>query len=77
MINDFNNGAEGWTDWNVLLDESGGPNHVQNFCFAPVHADTKTGRLTFMNSYYLSAIFQNLFARVQSGLSVHLQRMRF
>jgi glucosylceramidase len=51
MINDFNNGAEGWTDWNVLLDEEGGPNHVQNFCFAPIHADTKTGQLYFMNSY--------------------------
>jgi glucosylceramidase len=52
MIHDFNNGAEGWTDWNVLLDEKGGPNHVQNFCFAPVHADTKTGELFYMNSYY-------------------------
>ncbi len=52
MIHDFNNGAEGWTDWNVLLDEKGGPNHVQNYCFAPVHADTKTGALTYLNSYY-------------------------
>ena len=52
MINDFNSGAVGWTDWNVLLDEQGGPNHVGNFCFAPVHADTKTGELIFTNSYY-------------------------
>ena len=52
MMNDFNNGAVGWTDWNVLLDETGGPNHVKNFCFAPVHADTKTGQLTYTNSYY-------------------------
>jgi len=43
MINDFNNGTVGWTDWNILLDERGGPNHVGNFCFAPVHADTKLG----------------------------------
>ena len=28
MINDFNSGTVGWTDWNVLLDETGGPNHV-------------------------------------------------
>jgi glucosylceramidase len=48
MINDFNNGAEGWTDWNVLLDEKGAANH----CFAPIHADTKTGELYYMNSYY-------------------------
>jgi glucosylceramidase len=52
MINDFNNGTVGWTDWNILLDETGGPNHVQNFCFAPVHADTKTGKLIYTNSYY-------------------------
>jgi len=52
MINDFNGGAVGWTDWNILLDETGGPNHVQNFCYAPVHADTKTGQLIYMNTYY-------------------------
>jgi glucosylceramidase len=52
MINDFNDGAVGWTDWNVLLDEQGGPNHVGNFCFAPVHADTKTGELIYTNSYH-------------------------
>jgi glucosylceramidase len=52
LINDFNNGTTGWIDWNVLLDEEGGPNHAKNFCFAPVHADTKTGNLTYMNSFY-------------------------
>jgi glucosylceramidase len=52
MINDFNNGMVGFTDWNVLLDETGGPNHVQNFCFAPVHGDTRTGQLIYTNSYY-------------------------
>jgi glucosylceramidase len=52
MVNDFNNGCTGWTDWNVLLDEKGGPNHVGNFCFAPVHADTRTGELVFTNAYY-------------------------
>lgn len=52
MINDFNNGMVGFTDWNILLDETGGPNHVQNFCFAPVHGDTKTGQLIYTNAYY-------------------------
>jgi glucosylceramidase len=52
MINDFNNGTAAWTDWNVLLDEKGGPNHVNNFCFAPVHADTKSGRLIYTNAFY-------------------------
>jgi glucosylceramidase len=52
MINDFNNGTVAWTDWNILLDETGGPNHVGNFCFSPVHGNTKTDELTFSSSYY-------------------------
>jgi glucosylceramidase len=52
MINDFNAGTVGWTDWNILLDERGGPNHVENFCFAPVHADTGTGELIYTPTYY-------------------------
>ncbi len=52
MINDFNNGMVGFTDWNILLDEKGGPNHVKNFCFAPVHGDTRTGQLIYTNAYY-------------------------
>ncbi|HTE00684.1 MAG TPA: glycoside hydrolase family 30 protein [Mucilaginibacter sp.] len=52
LINDFNAGTVGWTDWNVLLDEKGGPNHVGNFCFAPVHADLQTGKLIYTSSFY-------------------------
>lgn len=52
MIQDFNNGAVAWTDWNILLDEQGGPNHVQNFCFAPVHAKVADGSLHYQSSYY-------------------------
>ncbi len=52
MINDFNSGTAAWTDWNILLDEKGGPNHVKNFCFAPVHADLNTKQLIYTNSYY-------------------------
>jgi len=52
MIEDFNNGAVAWTDWNILLDEVGGPNHVKNYCFAPIHAKTQEGSLHLMNSYY-------------------------
>lgn len=52
MINDFNNGTVGWTDWNILLDQNGGPNHVGNFCFAPIHADINSGELIYTPSYY-------------------------
>src|SRR5690606_3730325 len=52
VVNDFNSGTVAWTDWNILLDEIGGPNHVGNFCFAPVHANTATGELIYTNAYY-------------------------
>ncbi len=52
MINDFNQGTVAWTDWNILLDETGGPNHVMNLCFAPIHADTQTGELIYTPTYY-------------------------
>ena len=52
MIMDLNNGACGWVGWNIIVDERGGPNHVGNFCTAPIICDTKTGALTYMNSFY-------------------------
>ena len=64
MINDFNNGMVGFTDWNILLDEKGGPNHVQNFCFAPVHGDTRSGQLIYTNAYYYIGHFSKF---IQQG----------
>jgi glucosylceramidase len=52
MVNDFNSGTAAWTDWNILLDEKGGPNHVSNFCFAPIHYNTQTKQLVYTNIYY-------------------------
>lgn len=52
MVNDFNSGTSAWTDWNILLDDKGGPNHVGNFCFAPIHMDSKSGKLIYTNAYY-------------------------
>ena len=73
MIHDFNNGTVGWTDWNILLDENGGPNHVGNFCFAPIHADTKTGELIYTPSYYYIGHFSKFIRpeakRVSSAVS--------
>jgi glucosylceramidase len=52
MIKDFNAGTVGWTDWNILLDHNGGPNHVGNYCFSPIHADTRSGELIYTPTYY-------------------------
>jgi glucosylceramidase len=73
MINDFNNGIVAWTDWNILLDQNGGPNHVGNFCFAPIHADTTTGELIYTPSYYYIGHFSKFIEvnakRVSSAVS--------
>lgn len=36
IIGDLSNGCIGYIDWNLLLDENGGPNHVGNYCDAPI-----------------------------------------
>ena len=51
ILNDLNCGTTLWTDWNILLNEQGGPNHVGNYCYAPVHA-LDNGELVFTYMYY-------------------------
>jgi glucosylceramidase len=52
IIQDLNNWTVGWVDWNLLLNHEGGPNHVGNFCSAPILADTRTGEIHYQSSYY-------------------------
>jgi len=52
MIGDFNNYSEGYIDWNLLLNEEGGPNHVGNFCDAPIIYDRENDILHYNSSYF-------------------------
>jgi glucosylceramidase len=52
IIGDLNNWTEGYLDWNIVLNETGGPNHVGNLCDAPIIADTQTKELHYNSSYY-------------------------
>ena len=45
IIGSMDHGLNAFLDWNLLLDERGGPNHVGNFCDAPVMYDTRAGVL--------------------------------
>ncbi|MBP6396872.1 MAG: glycoside hydrolase family 30 protein [Saprospiraceae bacterium] len=74
MINDFNQGAVAWTDWNLLLDEVGGPNHVKNFCFAPVHVKTGENSIHLMNSYYYIGHFSKFIKPGAKRISVSSNR---
>lgn len=50
IIGNMNNGMNAFYDWNILLDEQGGPNHVGNFCDAPYLYDTKNKKLMERNT---------------------------
>ena len=52
MIGNFNAGMNGYIDWNMLLDEKGGPNHVGNFCAAPIMCNPKEDTVEKRLSYY-------------------------
>lgn len=45
MIGNLNHGMVGFYDWNVLLDQKGGPNHVGNYCDSPYLFDMETKEL--------------------------------
>jgi glucosylceramidase len=74
MINDFNAGTVAWTDWNILLDEVGGPNHVFNLVFAPIHADTRTGALIYTPSYYYIGHFSKFIRPSAKRVSTAVSR---
>lgn len=57
IIGDMNAGASGWIDWNLLLDVSGGPNHVGNVCDAAMIADVKAQKLHLHPQFYFVGHF--------------------
>lgn len=52
IIGNLNNWMSSWTDWNIVLDEQGGPNHVGNYCDAPIIGDTQNDEVIFESSFY-------------------------
>ena len=48
---------KGWIDWNVILDQRGGPNHVGNFCGAPIMIDLDSKHIYYTPIYYILAQF--------------------
>ena len=57
IIVSLNNWTSGWIDWNVVLDQDGGPNHVGNLCGAPIMIDTETGQIYYTPIYHVLAQF--------------------
>lgn len=72
IINDLLNGCTTWIDWNIVLNTEGGPNHVGNYCDAPVLIDEKTKEVFYQSSYYylghFSRFIQPMAKRIDSNL---------
>lgn len=51
IIGNINAGMNAFIDWNIILDEKGGPNHVENYCDAPVMCDTVNNKVEKKLSY--------------------------
>jgi glucosylceramidase len=68
MIHDFNNGT-GLDRLEYSFDQNGGPNHVGNFCFSPIHGDTRTG-LIYTPSYYYIGHFSKFIGKSAKELAV-------
>ncbi|KAK3277055.1 hypothetical protein CYMTET_14919 [Cymbomonas tetramitiformis] len=61
ILGDLNSWAVAWTDWNLLLDAQGGPNHEGNDCDANVIADPEEilgrGTVVLQPSYHYMGHF--------------------
>ena len=53
ILGDLKHHTCAWTDWNLILNEFGGPrSHVPNYCNAPIIADTVKNVVNYEISYY-------------------------
>lgn len=62
IIGDLNNYVEAWIDWNIVLDEKGGPNHVGNLCDAPIIIENNEN-IIYNSSFYYIAHFSKFIKR--------------
>ncbi len=64
MLGNLSAGATGTIDWNLLLDYKGGPNHVGNFCAAPIMCNEDFTDYEKRLSYYYIGHFSKF---IQKG----------
>jgi len=61
----------GWVDWNIVLDARGGPNHVGNFCGAPIMIDTDTGNVYYTPIHHVLAQFSRTIRPGDKAVQTH------
>ena len=72
IIVSLNHWLEGWIDWNIVLDRHGGPNHVGNFCGAPIMIDTETGEVYYTPIYHVLSQFSRTIRPGDKALQVDM-----
>ena len=70
IINDLNRWTVAWLDWNLILNTQGGPNHVGNYCSAPMIVDTNTQEILYQSSYYYIGHFSRFIKQGDSILEI-------
>lgn len=73
IIGDFNNWCVGFLDWNIVLDENGGPNHVNNLCDSPIIADTKNNEIIYNSSYFYIGHFSKYIKPGAKRLGINIE----
>ena len=69
IIGDMNNFTEAFIDWNLFLDEFGGPNWVGNFCDAPIMIkDGYTKQYSFYGIAHFSKFIKPGMRRIFTNL---------
>ena len=69
----LNHGCRSFTGWNLMLDETGGPNIGPFFCGGLVTLNSQTGELSYSGQYKALAHFSRF---LQRGARVHASHIR-
>ncbi len=71
IITSLDHWVSGWVDWNIVLDREGGPNHVGNFCGAPIMVDTTTQEVYYTPIYWVLAQFSRTIRPGDKAVRTH------
>ncbi len=71
IIGCLNNHVNGWIDWNMILDQNGGPNWAKNWCIAPVIVNTEKDEVYFTPLYHTIAHFSKFIRPGAVRIGIH------
>lgn len=66
----MNHWAVGWVDWNIALDDKGGPNWVDNFVDSPIIVNPKTDEFYKQPTYYALTHFSRFVDRDSTRINI-------